>query len=222
MTTTTETDGKTRCTLKPLDLNDPTQYEELRLQRVQCGWFYQPEKLDVWRREMEAKTKALFWIMLPADLLNGSSNDEQHQPRCAGHISLDSDKDPPDHELANPDKSVLEISTMYILPRYRRFGLATSATLQLERWAKTEPFGSPHCKAVTVNTLSKRYLQDDSEEWRGVLERLGMRDDDMSWSREEWYERLGFVKFKEQAVYEERLVDGRVVKLWASFMRKEI
>lgn len=211
---------KIPCVLDPINLNDPYQFGELSRQRAACGWHFEPEKIESWRKAIDAKTKALFWINLRKPTA-GALNEECVDNRV-GHISLDSDKDPPDDRLAKPDKSVLEISSLYVLPEYRRLGLASAAVKQLESRAKIEPYGSPDCKAITVNTVSRRYLRDEGEECQRIRLARALMPRDLGFSTEEWYERLGYVTFQEEYVYQEKLLDGTEVKLLAALMRKEI
>jgi GNAT superfamily N-acetyltransferase len=207
-----------------MNLHDPYQFGELRRQRTACGWNFEAKTIESWRAAMDGKTKALFWITIP--LADPPSEESQSvkgesSPNRVGHISLDSDKQPPDYEMAKPDKSVMEISTLYILQEYRRMGLATAAVVQLEGWAKVEPYGSPNCKALTVNTISKRYTEDEGEQWRGLFLKRGLTAPDRGWSTEEWYESMGYVKWKEEYVWNERVLDGMEIKLMAAFMRKD-
>lgn len=41
-------------------------------------------------------------------------------------------------------------------------------------------------------------------------------------SNEAWYERMGYVKWKSEGRYEQRMESGEVVKLVASFLRKKV
>jgi hypothetical protein len=90
----------------------------------------------------------------------------------------------------------------------------------VEEMAVVEPYGSPRCRFITLNAQSKRYLYDEGPEWRGLWARLGMTPP--AFSIQEWYESLGYVSWKEEPLYEERTLDGEVVKLWEAYMRKEV
>lgn len=41
-----------------------------------------------------------------------------------------------------------------------------------------------------------------------------------SFSIKEWYEKLGYVSWTEEPLYEDIALDGQVVKLWEAFMRR--
>lgn len=204
------------CTLIPMNLHDPLEFEVLSQQRVICGWNYEPKIIAAWREMMDQGLKSLFWISLP----DGTR---------AGHISLDSaDRYSPDDtldlELANPDRSVMTITTFFIRHEYRSGGLGRAAMDILEDYATQEPYGSPHCRAITVNTLSRKYYEDDAEEWRGIWKRLvGRKAPPRGRSNEDWYHRRGYVTWKEIPKYKEnRTIDGSEITFLAVFMRKEL
>lgn len=90
----------------------------------------------------------------------------------------------------------------------------------VEELAVTEPYGSPRCRFVTLTGLSKRYVYDEGPEWRGMWARIGMTPP--SFSVQEWYEQLGYVSWKSEPLYEEKALNGEVIKLWEAFMRKEM
>lgn len=208
-------DKQTKCSLEPINLRNGYEFGELRRQRVLCGWHHDVEILESWKRHMDAKTRSLFWIILPAI-------DSKSSPNRVGHICLNSECDPPEPDLANPDKSVVEISTFFILPEYRHGGLGRIVVEMLESYAKKEPYGSTNCKAITINTISRRYTEDDGDEWRGVYARRGLKAPPKGKSMEDWYARMGYVKWKEEPRYQDRLHDGTEVKLIAVFMKKTI
>ena len=208
-------DGYYKFSLEPINLYDGYEYGELRRQRVLCGWDYEVEKLEKWKRDMDAKTRSIFWINLPA-------TDSKSCPNPVGHIGLNSERDPPELDLANPDKSVMEISTFFILPEHRHGGLGRTAVEMVESYATKEPYGSPNCKVITINTISRRYTENDGDEWRGVYARRGLRAPPKGKSVEDWYASMGYVKWKEEPRYPDRLQDGTEVKLIAVFMKKTI
>ena len=45
-------DGYDKCSLEPINLYNGYEYGELRRQRVLCGWDYEVEKLEKWKRDM--------------------------------------------------------------------------------------------------------------------------------------------------------------------------
>jgi len=162
---------------------------------------------------MSKKTKSLFWITIPST--------PESKPHRAGHISLDSVAEPPDLDLANPDKSVLTIATFFIDPSFRSGGLGRTTMELLESYATKEPYGSPHCKIVAVTTLSRRYWEDD--EYRSVWALTGRETPVRGSSNEDWYSRMGYVKWKEEPRYKQKPgPNGEEVKLFASFLRKNL
>lgn len=185
-------------------------FEELRQQRVLCGWNYAEPVLIQWREMMDVKQKALFWIFS----IDGM--------KTVGHISLDSTSEVPDLELANPDKSVLTIATFFIKSEWRELGLGRAAMDILEDWATKAPYGSPNCRYIAINTLSKKYIEDDAAEWRGIWAKLGKSTPSKGRSVQSWYESRGYVKWKEQPKYLEKTLDGHDIKLIAVYLRKYI
>ncbi|KAK1770203.1 hypothetical protein QBC33DRAFT_530407 [Phialemonium atrogriseum] len=204
----------TKCLLVPMDLHNPAEFDEFLRQRISCGWDKEVEIIEGCRKRMDDKTKFLFWIV-PAELAESPGTS-----RFAGHISLQTTAHPPDLELANPDKTVLMISTFFILPEYRRGGLGRAAVQALEERARVEPYGSPACRALALTALSRRYTEDD--EWRGFYAERGMEAPDKGSSIEDWYTRMGYVKWKEEPRYRDKLQDGTEIVLLASFLRKEL
>jgi GNAT superfamily N-acetyltransferase len=199
--------------LEPMDLDNTTQFDELLRQRVICGWDFSRSTIEAWRDAIAAHTISLFWVV-PASL---SQLDTPQ--RLAGHISMLRKTEPPNNT------PVLHICNLFILPEHRRGGLGRQAVQALESWAKFEPYGSPECKAITLNAISKRYIEDDAEEWRGMYLRFcrtrGIEEPAKGSSNEDWYARMGYVKETEQPMYPVDL-DGREFKLIASWMRKEL
>lgn len=202
------------CRLEPTNLHDVDQFAEIQRQRVICGWHYDPQTLQEWKSKQQQGLKSLFWITVP------NPSNESNEPFHAGHISLDAYCDPPETGLARTDKSVLTISSFFILPEYRAYGLGRRVMGLVEDMAVLEPYGSRHCRCITLNALSKRHMYDEGPEWRGIWERLGMPLP--SFSIQEWYEKIGYVSWKEEPLYEEEALDGQVIKLWEAFMRKEM
>ncbi|EON62034.1 hypothetical protein W97_01253 [Coniosporium apollinis CBS 100218] len=196
--------------LRPMNLYDEAEFEELLKQRVICGWNNQPANIVRWREMMDSKQKSLFWIVLP------DTNTR------VGHISLDCATDPPDLELANPDKSVLTISTFFILPEYRSTGLGRLAMDVMEDLATKEPYGSPNCRAIAVHTLDRRYTEGDSEEWRKWAKLRQGQLPPKGRSTEDWYARRGYVKWREEPRYPEKTLDGQDILLNAVFLRKRL
>lgn len=204
--------SNSKCILEPMDLHDPAQADELLRQRVLCGWAMTPDYIDAWRAAMDAKTKGFFWIRLPGGAAAAAR---------AGHISLDSEADPPDLDLANPhDRSVLTIARFFLLPEHRGGGVGRAVMELLERHARELPYGSPNCRAIALDTLSRWYSEE--EEGRAEYEWLtGQPPPARGRNNEDWYVRQGYVKFKEKPKYEGGDVrEGH--KLVAVYMRKTI
>lgn len=213
----------------PIDLKDASEFQELQRHRVTCGWDHEEEKISFWREKQKERLKSLFWITMPDTFAEGSTSklSTRSGSYCdtsacirAGHISLDAYCDPPDTELASADKSNLTIQTFFILPQYQSIGLGRQAMDLLELMATKEPFGSRGCKYVTLNTLSKKYLYNNDPQWRWL--RDFQKIDPRTFSNQEWYERRGYIEWKEEPRYIERLPDGSPVRLVAAFLRKEM
>ncbi|CAN8106326.1 unnamed protein product [Discula destructiva] len=199
-----------KCVLEPMNLHDQAQFDELLRQRIICGWTNTTACISSWRDWMDKRKRSFFWIK-PAS-----------QPALrVGHVSLDCETDPLDLELANPyDKSVLTISSFFILQEHRRGGLGRSVVETLERLALEEPYGSPNCKAIAIHTLSRRYSEDDRE--RARYEELeGKPAPQRGLSNEDWYARMGYVKWKDQPRYPVSK-ESSPEKFVAVFMRKQI
>ncbi|KAL6405768.1 hypothetical protein AUP68_10906 [Ilyonectria robusta] len=191
--------ARPKCTLEPMNLHDPDEFSELLRQRTVCGWNKEPSKIEQWRDRMDKKTKSLFWVV-PAHLAGAPA-----LQRYVGHIALCSAAHPEDLELANPDKSVLMISTLFILPEHRGGGLGRAAIEALEACAREEPYGSPNCKAITVQTVRRKYREDDGA-------RRGMEPPKKGTSQEDWYARMGYVTWKEEPSWPSTLLEVSMKK----------
>ncbi|EAW10394.1 GNAT family N-acetyltransferase [Aspergillus clavatus NRRL 1] len=203
----------TRCTLIPINLHNPDEYAELKAQRVQCGWDSTDTALLKWRAKQDENLKSFFWITVP-------SESAPSKAIRVGHISLDAYSDPPDLGLASPDKSTLTIQNFFIRPEHRGSGLGNHVLALAEGMATQEPWGSPRCRFVTINTLSKRYFYAEGPEGKGMWARLGGPAPKIC--NAEWYERRGYVWWKSEPRYQERTSEGEEVRLWADFMRKAV
>ncbi|KAH7153475.1 hypothetical protein EDB81DRAFT_791468 [Dactylonectria macrodidyma] len=206
------------CTLKPINLHNLDEFSELLRQRTICGWNKEPSKIEQWRDEMDNKTKSLFWVV-PTQLAEAPS-----PHRYVGHIALCSTVHPENLELANPDKSVFTFDTLFILKEHRGGGFGRAAIQALEACAKEEPYGSPNCKAMTVKTISRKYREDDEcrEIYMRLASRRGMGPPERGTSQEDWYARMGYVKWKEEPGYWTTLVDGSKILLDEVSMRKRL
>jgi ribosomal protein S18 acetylase RimI-like enzyme len=209
---------KEPCTYEPINLHNQAESDELLRQRILCGWANTPRNIEVWRKAIDKGEVVLFWIV-PRHLTSSPA-----LQRFAGHIGLENECQPPEHDIARPDKSLIEISTLFVLKEYRHLGLGRTAMRDMERYAQQEPYGSPNCKAVTIHTMSRRYWEDDGDDWRGIYARIdsNARPPAKGTSNEDWYARMGYVKFKEEPRYPTKLLDGTDWKFTAVFMRKEL
>jgi GNAT superfamily N-acetyltransferase len=207
------TEAAQKSILEPMNLHNTTEFDELLRQRIICGWDYSPSDLEAWRAAADAQTISMFWVVPPS--LSQLPVSQRH----GGHISMNRKTEPPD------DKPIQHIFNLFILPEHRHGGLGRAAVQALEAWAKVEPYGSPECKAITLNAISRRYIEDDGEEWRGlytrVCESLGIETTVKGSSNEDWYARMGYVKWKEQPMYPV-LLDGSEIMLIAALLRKEL
>ncbi|KAL4787018.1 hypothetical protein BJX76DRAFT_51848 [Aspergillus varians] len=199
------------CTLEPIDLSEPSQWEELLQQRLACGWDNTPEKLAFWHKQQEADLKSFFWITVSS--ADPSPDGEQTTIR-AGHISLNAYAEPADHDLANAEKTNLTISSFFILPKYRAGGLGRSAMERIEALATGQPYGSPNCEYITLDCMSKRHYHD---EVMGLVVKAVMPI-----CNQEWYEKQGYVAWKEEPRYEHTMPDKTKFVFCATFMRKRV
>jgi GNAT superfamily N-acetyltransferase len=207
------TEAAQKSILEPMNLHNTTEFNELLRQRVICGWDYSPSSLEAWRAAADARTMSIFWVVPP------SLSQLPVPQRYIGHIMMQSKTEPPD------DKPIRHIFNLFILPEHRRGGLGRTAVQALEAWAKVESYGSPECKAMTLNSISRRYTEDDGEEGRGMYARvcssLGIEMPAKGASNEDWYARMGYVKLTEQPMYPV-VLDGREILLIAASLRKEL
>ena len=218
----TSPSAQPKCILELVDLHDQAQADELLRQRLICGWDDTQAHIDKWRNDMDTQVRGMFWIKLPPSSSSPSGATATAEP-IIGHISLDSITNPPDAEVADPlHKSVLTINTLFILPGHRSSGLGRAAFEQVERYAQAGPYGSPNCKALTVNALHRRYVEED--EWRRYMDVRNLPNPPKGRSNEDWYVRMGYVKWKEEPRYPVRDAEGREeeVKLLASFLKKRL
>ena len=198
--------------LEPMDLHNTAEFDELLRQRVICGWDCSPSHLTVWRGAADAKTASNFWVV-PESLSQLPA-----PQRYAGHISMSNKTEPPD------DTPIRHIANLFILPEHRHGGLGRAAVQGLEAWAKVQLHGLPY-KAITLNAISRRYIEDDGEDWRGfymkVCTSLGIEKPAKGTGNEDWYVRMGYVKYGEMPLYPV-VVDGNKTLLLATLLRKEL
>lgn len=207
------------CHLTSIDLNDPSQFTELTHQRRLCGWDYDPVTLATWQQRQLEGSKLLFWIVTSSTSSSSSSSntptptDADTTPNTkattlCGHISLE--------PTPTTTPNTFSIKALFIHPSHRRGGTGRQAMQLVEKEASARG-----AQRLELTALSKRYVYDDGPQWRGIWEtKFGIAPP--AFSVQEWYEGMGFEVWKEEAVTEERAVDGEVVLLWEAFMRKEL
>ena len=213
-------DAQQKCRLEPINLSDEKTFQQLYEQRKGCVWDNQLWNIELWRDLYVKRVKTMFWIIpteFPQLQAKGLSANVP-----VGHISLEAEASPPDLDLANPDKSTLMISTFYIIETYQGLGLGSAAVKALERVATAPPHGSANCHTIALATLTRKYNEDDGEEWRGLYAKRGMEPGKKGASNEDWYARMGYVAWKEQYKWDAELLDGTTVKLLAVYMRKRV
>jgi GNAT superfamily N-acetyltransferase len=132
---------------------------------------------------------------------------------------------PAEQKLAGAGQAVRHIANLFILPEHRHSGLGRAAVQELEAWARVEPYGSPEVKAMTLNAISRRYIEDDGEDWRGlyakVCESLGIEMPAKGTTNEDWYARMGYVKRREDPMYPV-VLDGKKILLIAVSLEKDL
>ena len=99
----TSPSAEPKCILELVDLHDQAQADELLRQRLICGWDDTLAHIDKWRNDMDTQVRGMFWIKLPS-----SSGTTATAEEPIGHISLDSITNPPDAEVADPDRGVVQ------------------------------------------------------------------------------------------------------------------
>ncbi|RAL16069.1 uncharacterized protein BO97DRAFT_180775 [Aspergillus homomorphus CBS 101889] len=198
-------------TLTPINLHHPSDYATLQHQRIICGWDHTDEALLAWRAKQDAGLKSFFWINLTTS--TSTSDSASTSPIQAGHISLDAYANPPDPDLATADRTNLTIQSFFILPEYRKGGLGRKAMDLVEERACQDP----RCKYVTLNAVSKEYYTDPERrrwiEWIRGEGKLPVA---------EWYEKMGYVRWKTEPRYTDWTPDGEEVVIEADFMRKVV
>lgn len=190
-----------KCSLEPANLREQSQVDELLRQRKICGWKTRPSDMESWKQRAEAHATTLFWIKPTA------------QPDLrVGHISLD---------RVDGDLSAVKIADLFVLPEQRGGGIARAAFQAVEGLATTKAYGSEECRTILIDTLSRKYSEDE-EMWREYAQLTGEEPKPKGATNEEWYERMGYVKYKEEPAYPERQGQTSEKLLLAAFLKKEI
>jgi ribosomal protein S18 acetylase RimI-like enzyme len=210
--------GEKKCKLVPLDLLNEDQLNILEFQRTICGWDYERSVFSEWHEAVVAGTKAMFWVTVP------SKQDDSQDDVRVGHISIESKThDGKDLDLANPDKSVMTISNVFVLPEHRGGGIARAAFEEAERLATVEPFGSPNCKWIAITTFTGRFVFKDSEDkeehdyWKEPRAKI----DNINYNIP-WYQRMGYEVFRTAPRYPYKLKDGTEILCVAAFLHKPV
>lgn len=194
-----------------INLHDKDEFDELTSQRIACGWDFSQSDVETMRNAIDQKIKSTFWITL-------SDN-----PTRIGHISLDSYTSPPDPQLALADKSIMTVQTFFILKHHQGGGIGNKVMNVIESMAQKEPYGSPDCKIVTVNTLSKACFDRNLPGWLDLWKRKGEERPEWSfWSKEDWYVKRGYVKFKEEVRFGGDMDEAKVAPFVAACLRKNL
>ena len=190
--------------LEVIDLHQLQEVDALILQRKICGWDYSEKVIAKWRTSADKNLKTIFWIVLP----------DKYGTK-AGHISLASKAEPHDPDLAQEDRSVMTISTFFILPEHRSRGIGRKVMDLIEEMATSDPYGSPKCKAIAIDTLSKSYYDPSHPMWPDMREALEKQP-----SNQLWYERRGYVPFKVTPRYQQSIYGD--VTFDAVFLRTDL
>lgn len=220
-----------------MNISDPDQRAELKTQRISCGWNHSDDTLDKWRdlstvpEDKPYAPKTFFWIVLA----DGTR---------AGHVCLD--RDPHLHPAAGnavddgrveeirdsadarsvaaiPVEKTVRVTVLHILSAHQGRGLANATMDALEAMATRPPYGFADCEAVDLDTLDRRYLTQEGRDWMGIWERMGV---DTGGRRGrivmDWYVWRGYVPYRREEKYVQRLRDGVDWKLWGVVMRKRV
>ncbi|KAG9691785.1 hypothetical protein KCU95_g4656, partial [Aureobasidium melanogenum] len=218
-------------TLIPVDLTVEQERQILHDQRIICGWNH--DKISKWAAAIVAGTRSFFWICLAPDAERNiptfTRDDKTYMP--VGHVSLDkvdiTEPDAvPDTTLADPEKGVLTITSLFVLPVFHRSGLGAFAMDECERLARIPPYGAENITAITVNTLSPRYCEGGVEgpdglgQWEREAGVQGQRP--VPKNNMLWYKKKGYVPYKEAPRYTSLGKQGETLWWYACFMRKEL
>ncbi|KAM7214574.1 hypothetical protein V8F06_010056 [Rhypophila decipiens] len=222
--------------LEPINLHSQSQFDELLRQRKICGWSMTVEDVLTWRSEIDVGKQYFFWILHPCSDSPPDTEGQKQNVIYAGHITT-SRLDGPSHPFlsaagktnGNPPDKVQYIGSLFILPEYRTLGLGRKAMSAIESLARVPPYGGPEIKALTLNCLSGRYIDDDSsEEWRPFAEKvyakMGLPMPERGRSNQAWYASMGFKYVREKPSYSTGFYgqDGKEILFVAVAMRKDL
>lgn len=155
-------------------------------------------------------------------------DDERPMLLPVGHISIDvHDFDSrPSHILGSDDGSTMVLTTLFVLPEFREFGLGSWAMREAERLVRegyvvppvqgiclpplsssiwvgntdgsTQPDLGVQCHTLTLSTLANRHYILEGPEGKGMWERQGLDVSEMDVHYHgPWYRKLGYECFHE-------------------------
>lgn len=197
--------GLASITLQPVDLESSAEVDELLHQRRICGWKYLMSDIEIWREKVNKGRKSLFWIVVP------SSNNIR-----AGHISLDSEANPPHELIARHDRTLMTITMFFVMPEFRSKGVGGQAMNLIEDMAKHPPHGSERCEAVVVDTMRKA---DEDGPHVQIYREQGLEP---PVSGQPYYEKRGYVVFHEEKRYAGSVPAVPSLDVTAAFMKKQL
>ncbi|PNS20629.1 Phosphoribosylformylglycinamidine synthase [Sphaceloma murrayae] len=226
--------------LIPIDFDHAVQRSIMLAQRKICGWG--EDDIPIWDTHIKTGERSMFWIAFPRgskqargvqvtpalDFIS-SPEDPTKDHLLVGHVALDKIDVPVihhvnvDNTLTADDGSRLTIATLFIMPEFKAKGLGTFAMLECERLARERPFGSEDCREIAVNTLSDRHCLDGGvpgPDGLDMFPALGLPIPKRS--NVSWFEKLGYVRYKEEKRYEDKGVNGQKIHIWAVFLKKDL
>lgn len=227
-------------TLIPVDLDHEDQRSILYAQRKICGWG--ETNIPIWDAHIKSGHRAMFWIAFPSsspaatgiatkpalDFIPHPANGGSEKVLLVGHVALDridvpsEDSLTGDTTLTAEDGSVLTIATLFVMPEFKVHGLGSFAMTECERLAQEEPYGSLNCRAISVNTLSDRHCGNgvDGKDGLDMFPSLGLPTP--ARSNVGWFEKQGYVRYKEEKRYKAYTTDGKTIIVWAVYLKKEL
>jgi len=208
------------------DPDSSAEVDELKRQRVLCGWGLQ--NVETWRDQVRRGVKNLYWIF-PTDRASWTTPavepinhtaepgppppDPSFQP--IGHVSVDwEDYDPNEATLCDRANGVCTLASFFILVSQQGKGLGSLVMKEMEAMAVVDL----DAKAITLNTVDGEFA---SQPW--WWEQQGLPYSSKTRNNEDWYKRLGYTPYKRAVPrYPCKTVDGRDILLESVFMRKEL
>ncbi|KAL8286304.1 hypothetical protein RQP46_004792 [Phenoliferia psychrophenolica] len=203
--------------------------EELKRQRVLCGWGL-PD-VEGWREEVRRGDKGLYWIFAKPEHaaeypvpdeerlnLGGEELGPKHPDpsfRPLGHISLDYTDYMGDQTLANREEGRVTLASFFILTSQQGRGLGNAAMDEVEYLAASPPF---EAKTITLNTMLGKNQADPK--WHESIASVWIPGSRVNQS---WYTKRGYVPYKEEPRYSFlNPVTNVLMKLEAVYMQKDL